>query len=51
MSSKKSSATNSVIKLESKNLHEYLKTQTHLLSKLYEYPEICLAVSFFFFII
>lgn len=45
MSSKKSAPTGNVIKLESKNLHDYLKTQTHLLSKLYEYPEICLAVS------
>lgn len=51
MSSKKSSATNSVIKLETKNLHDYLKTQTHLLSKLYEYPEICLAVSLFVVIV
>lgn len=44
MSSKKGAAANSVIKLESKNLHDYLKSQTPLLSKLYEYPEICLAV-------
>lgn len=44
---KKSVASNAVIKLESKNLHDYLKTQTQILSKLYEYPEICLAVSFF----
>lgn len=48
MSSKKSIASNAVIKLESKNLHDYLKTQTQVLSKLYEYPEICLAVSFNF---
>ena len=46
MSTKKSIASNAVIKLESKNLHDYLKTQTQILSKLYEYPEICLAVSY-----
>lgn len=49
MSSKKSSANNLVVKLESKNLHDYLKSQLScdLLAKLYEYPEICLAVSYY----
>ena len=44
MSSKKSSSANSVVHLDCKNLHEYLKTQTNQISKLYEFPAICLAV-------
>lgn len=44
MSSKKNASSNSVVQLECKNLHEYLKSQTQIISKLYEYPAICLAV-------
>jgi transcription initiation factor TFIIH subunit 4 len=44
MSSKKNTSTSSVVHLECKNLHEYLKSQTNQISKLYEYPAICLAV-------
>lgn len=44
MSSKKSSAAaNLVVQLECKNLHSYLKSQTQIISKLYEEPSICLA--------
>ncbi|CAO1419613.1 unnamed protein product [Diamesa serratosioi] len=36
---------NAVVHLECKNLHDYLKSQpSHVLTKLYEYPAICLAV-------
>lgn len=45
MSSKKNSSSNSVVHLECKNLHEYLKSQpAQVITKLYEFPAICLAV-------
>lgn len=44
MSNKKNTAANNVVQLECKNLHEYLKSQTQIISKLYDYPAICLAV-------
>jgi transcription initiation factor TFIIH subunit 4 len=45
MSSKKLSSQSNVVNLECKNLHEYLKSQpAGVITKLYEYPAICLAV-------
>lgn len=45
MSSKKTSPIKSVVHLECKNLHEYLKSQpTSIITKLYEFPAIALAV-------
>lgn len=45
MSSKKTSPVKSVVHLECKNLHEYLKSQpAQVITKLYEFPAICLAV-------
>lgn len=40
-----SAGSTEVIPLECKNLHDYLKGQTaQVITKLYEYPAICLAV-------
>lgn len=45
MSSKKAASLNSVVHLECKNLHDYLKSQpASVITKLYEFPAICLAV-------
>jgi transcription initiation factor TFIIH subunit 4 len=45
MSTKKSSASNNVVHLECKNLHEYIKSQPpQVIMKLFEFPAICLAV-------
>lgn len=45
MSVKKASASNSVVHLDCKNLHDYLKSQSApVITKLYEFPPICLAV-------
>lgn len=45
MTSKKPATISNVVNLECKNLHEYLKSQpAQVITKLYEYPAICLAV-------
>lgn len=45
MSNKKSSTQNSLVQLECKNLHSYLRSQKNVtIEKLFEDPSICLGV-------